>query len=226
MVVSSPCPGMTRRPPGRVRSRCADRLQDLRRRAAPEVRASDRATKKGVAGEEHVAVLAVHPEAEAPRRVPRRVDDLELSLAAGDPVPGRESPVDDAGRVQRQAERLPLRGEILVERPVARVHEDRRARDALDQRRGARVVEVRMRVDEGDRSQAGPGERLEDPVGLVPRVHDDGLAGRRVRHDRAVALERTDREGLDEIEAHVAPIIPLDSPECLCRTSCSRFPAF
>src|SRR5664280_84864 len=111
-------------------------LGDRRLRAvSPEVRAADGTPEERVTREEEVPLLAFHPERKAPRCVAWSVEYVERAGAAGDAIAMDEEPVDDAWLVQRDPERLPLFAEVLVERAVALVHENRRARDALEERR-------------------------------------------------------------------------------------------
>ena len=56
-------------------------------------------------------------------------------------------------------------------------------------RRPADVIEVPVGVDQGDSRQAGPGESAGDLLPLVAGVHDDRLARRVIRDDRAIALQ-------------------------------------
>ena len=199
-----------------------DGLQDLRRRPPPEVRAADGPPEKCVTGKEHVTVVTGHLEAEAAGRVAGRVEDLELVFAARDAVAMHEEPVDDAGGIQREAERLPLFEKVVIQRPIAFMQQDGGARDALEERRAAHVIEVRVGVHEGDRMKPAPGKRLEDAVGLVARVHDHRLLRVGVTHDGAVAAERAHGEGVDDEEAHPGRIIPLDSPKCRFLIFCSK----
>ena len=121
-----------------------------------------------------------------------------------------------AGLSSVDPERLPLLVEVLVERPVALVHEDRSARDALEERRAADVVEVGVRVDERDRL-SGPAP---ESVSRMRSGSSPGSTTTASRVDGSATIaqlhcERSDRERLDEVQAHVAPIIPLDSPNAV-----------
>lgn len=60
------------------------------------------------------------------------------------------------------------------------------------------MVQVRVGVKERDGFELRGLERAQDALRLVSGVDDDRLARDRVREDRAVALERPDRERLDE----------------------------
>jgi len=59
---------------------------------------------------------------------------------------------------------------------------------------------VSVCVDETDGGQTVSREDLEDPGGLVPRIDDERFLREGVRHDRAVACQRADGEGLDECQ--------------------------
>ncbi|MNI68754.1 hypothetical protein D3C73_1244650 [compost metagenome] len=60
---------------------------------------------------------------------------------------------------------------------------------------GQEVIEVRMGVNDADHLQAQGIEPSEDQFVIATRVDHDGLFGDRVADDRAVALQRADREG-------------------------------
>jgi hypothetical protein len=78
------------------------------------------------------------------------------------------------------------------------VDPDRRPGGALDPGRPPDVVEVAVSVKERDRTAICRGEREQDLVRFVARVDHNRFARVGVRDDRAVALERTDRDRPDE----------------------------
>jgi hypothetical protein len=70
------------------------------------------------------------------------------------------------------------------------VNPDGGAGRALHGRRAADVIEVSVRVQEGDRAALRGGQRKQDLVRFVPWVDHKRFPGIGVRDDRAVALER------------------------------------
>ncbi|MNI90342.1 hypothetical protein D3C73_1478550 [compost metagenome] len=57
------------------------------------------------------------------------------------------------------------------------------------------MIEVRMGVDDAHQGQAVGLQAGEDLVRVTTRVDDDGLFGKRVADQGAVALQRPDGEG-------------------------------
>src|SRR5258706_4811732 len=179
-----------------------DRREDRGERTAPQVRPPDRAPEQRVAGEEHRPV-AFHTETDAPRRVPWRRDHLERRAAAPHALAVRQETRHLSRRLDLEPEERGLPIERFVERDVAFVEKERRAGDAREERRDTDVVQVRVRVEEADGLQPVRGESRQDAVRLVARVDDERLLRLQVGDDRAVALERSDRERVDELETHV-----------------------
>jgi hypothetical protein len=60
------------------------------------------------------------------------------------------------------------------------------------------VIEVSVRVEEGDGAALRRSESPQDLLGLVSWIDDHGLSRVGVRDDRAVALDGADGEGSDE----------------------------
>lgn len=191
-----------------------DRGEDRLGVASPEVRPADRAPEECVAGKEQdgrdltprgdgrdlTPCRGQTPEKEARRtgRVSRRVDRLEMEPPNRDRLAVFEAGVGRDRRLRGETEIRSLVGQRVVERPVAVVDPDRGAGRALQPRRATDVVEVPVRVKESDRLALRRREREEDPVRLVARVDDDRLARVQIGDDRAVALERPDRDRSDE----------------------------
>ncbi len=86
----------------------------------------------------------------------------------------------------------------FVELPVVGVKADGSLGDLGDLPRAGDVIEMRVRVEKGDGPHLRGSQDGENPLGLVAGIDDDGLSRRFVHHDRAVALQRTDGERLDE----------------------------
>ena len=138
-------------------------------------------------------------------------DGLEQFVLARSP--------DRRAKEQAMHERFLKRMEDGLARLQAAAAQGRLKDEGQAQRLGERMAPMELVRPEGHRDE----QRFRSHV---PDQERHGLAGCRVRHDRAVALERPDREALDEVEGHVAAIIPLDSPECPFRTSSSSCRAF
>ena len=108
-----------------------------------------------------------------------------------------------SGASARRPKKAGLLGQRVVEGAVGRMEADRRSRGFLDRPRAGDVVEVRVRVDEGDGHELCRFESAQDALGLVARIDDDRLARNRIREHRAVALQRPDRKRLDDrLRAH------------------------
>jgi hypothetical protein len=182
---------------GRLRRVLADQPLDRRQQRRPvapgQVDAADRSLKQDVAGEQRL-VLGQRI-ADVPRAVAGNEVDLELQvrqlqrLAALDRMVGlvalerTETGIRHVGHDVGQHLGLELRA----------VH--RSARRPGDRRDRADVIEVAMgQQDRLNRVDLECAQRLQNPLGLVTRVHDHG--GRRVRPTDhvAVLLHRPDRE--------------------------------
>src|SRR5438309_3905843 len=81
-----------------------DRSLDGREVAARQIGAPDRALEQGVAGQQQGTVVGVEAKAAAPRRVPRRVDDLRRALAEAQLLAVREPMLDGQDRTHAPAE--------------------------------------------------------------------------------------------------------------------------
>src|SRR5439155_18235434 len=71
---------------------------------------------------------------------------------------------------------------------------------ALHLARGEEMVEVGVRVHDGGDRQAQLLQLLQDARGVAARIHHDGLLGRWVADDRAIASQGRHREGAEDHE--------------------------
>lgn len=109
----------------------------------------------------------------------------------------------------RDAEHLSLKRDILVKLPVSLVEANGRSALAPHSTRPADVIEMRVRVDEILHVDALGPKLREDPLRLIARIDDDGLARRLAGDDAAVALQWTDgKQAVDHLRNLSIPCTP------------------
>ena len=176
-----------------------DRVDELRRVAAPQVAATDTPGEEGVARDDEGSI-ALQSEANTARRVPRRVNDVCLEPARQDGVAIRKKAVD--GRhfwcAERGPEPIKLHLHAFIEEQIFFVNHDRRIGPVLDLFGRADVIEVCVRVDDPFAFEAELFEARKNPRCFAPRIDDDPRPPFFVAKNHAVAPERRDGEMLDD----------------------------
>ncbi len=135
-------------------------------------------------------------QAGASLRVAGSVDDLGGEAAGTDDGVVGEVGVGGLDRGGRHAEPGGLRVHEGEEREVALVVEDGRGGDALELVGSGDVVDVGVGDEDVADGERVAGEAEEDSGDVVAGVDDDGLVRDLVAEDGAVALQRSDGEGL------------------------------
>jgi hypothetical protein len=127
------------------------------------------------------------------------VQHLEVDGARAHVIPLVDVLVDHGNRRRgSQPQPLRLHGEELIEAYVGLVEHDRGARPLAQGVVGSHVVDVGVRVHDGAAGEAVLREHAQDARQVVARIDHDGVAGRGIAQDRAVALQRPHGEGLDD----------------------------
>jgi hypothetical protein len=176
----------------------ADRAQQRGMIAARKVGAADGAAKEDVAdlGESGDRV----EKDQVAWGVTWAVQDLEHALTDLDLLAVLEPSIRAERRLMWQAEELRLLRECVEPKCIRSVRsEDRNPESFGKIRGGADVIQVAVRKQDQPRRRAQAIDRVEDALGLAARVDDRGVARLRAREDRAILLERRDR---DDFEAH------------------------
>lgn len=130
--------------------------------------------------------------------MPRSVDHGNGESSERNLLAVVESSVGREGWFGGKAEEAGLFRERVVEGAVGGVDADGGSGRAVNRGRPADVVEVAVGVEERDRPAPRFGERPQYLLRFVSRIDHEGLTRLRVRQDRAVALQRPDRDRADE----------------------------
>jgi hypothetical protein len=170
--------------------------------AAREVGSADAAPEEGVAGDHRTR--PVEHEDDVSRRVPWDVTDDRaeapgMERLAGDEVDGARPRLGhDQTERQRDLGRGREEGEVVGMEPHGDLPDGRE--DCVD---GADVVEVGVSEPDLVQAPAARADAGHQPLGLRPRVDQDGVACRGVGDEVGVRLDRPDRQCLDVERAHV-----------------------
>lgn len=164
--------------------------------AAREVGAADRT------GEQHVAddrePMRAAEEHDVARRVPRAVIDLERFLAEGERVAVGEPAVRLERFGRRKAEALALHRQLFDPEALVFVRPlDRHAVMRGEPLRARAMVDVAVREQHLLDLHVLPGDLLLDQFEIAARIDDGGASRLFANEQRAVLLERRDRNERD-----------------------------
>jgi hypothetical protein len=208
-------------------------LDDVRMRPAPKVCSADAALEEGIAGEEpcgpnrvqscgsagspgrfwgrnlrsalgtQVSRPPLDNQADAPRRVPRRVQNAGCKAAPAELVAFFQKFVNFGRRRRAHAQPLRLQIKMAVQTHVRLMDKHRGARYLVQSGEAADVVNMRMRADDGVNLQFVLAQYLRNALDFIAGVHNDRLTGRGIAQDRAIALQHPDGDHfMDQFLCH------------------------
>ena len=170
-----------------------DRPKDQAGITAREVSAADRSREERVPGKQKI--LRCEVKADAPRSMTGRVKSQawDCRQANHGPVVGALVRRRDFRRWSAQP--LGLQIHHGQQREIVLIEKNRRSGRALQQKRSAHVVDVRMSDDDLLHLQAMTGKPEQYLWNVVAGIDDDCLPSFLISEDGAVALQQADREG-------------------------------
>ena len=168
--------------------------ENLARIAAGQIRAPDAVAEQRVARDQ--LVLRGNPDRDAPLRVPRRVEDVELGIPERELVALAGFAIDLGARRGRYAQPGRLGIQVGIKLGVVLVHVYGRAGKRLEFGRAPDVVDMGVGDHDGLHREPVPVEKRGDVRDIIARIDNDGLAGLLVSKNRAVALQHAHRKNL------------------------------
>jgi len=176
-----------------------DGIEDLFVIAAGKIRASDTASEEGISGKNHFERGEV--EADGALCMARGVNHLGRVVLEADAAAVGEGFVGRGGFGRFYSEPSGLGGHHGEERQVRLVEVDGGAGERFEFKCSADMVDVGVGDENLLKGETEAGKPAVDSGDLVSWIDNDGLARFLVGEDGAVALEWTNRKGLEDHEA-------------------------
>ncbi len=168
------------------------RAQDLLHGAAGEISAADGSSEESVAGDQ--LFLGREIEADAAFGVTGRVQDLCGVCTGRDRLPGSDALIDFNLAGCWHADPVSLRIEHVQQSVVILIEQNGGASSGAELHGSANVVDVGVSDHDLLHRQVVFADCFENVVDVVARIDHHRLARGLVADDRAVALQRADRE--------------------------------
>jgi len=181
---------------GQGEQACLDGVEDLVGVATGEVGSADAASKKGVAGENHLEWLEV--KTDGTLGVAGGVNDFGWVVGETDEAAVGERFVRWRSFGSRNADPRGLFGHDPKLGKIGFVEEDGSAGEGFELERSADVVDVGVSDEDLLEGEAVGLEAAVDAGDFVAGVNDDGFASLFVGKNGAIALQRADGEGLED----------------------------
>lgn len=196
-----------------------NRTQNPLERAAPQIGSADAAGKKRISGQQPsrirvaaVTLLRGQIEGDASGRMPRGVQHIGREPSPPQRVPLPQQRIDTRWIGSSHADKCRLHVQMAIELHIVAVHQHRRAGGLLHLAQASDVVDMRVRADDGLHGEGVLRQDLQNPIGFIPGIDNEGFSRLRIADDRAIALQHADRQDfVDDFFVHGSDGQPCDS---------------